>query len=84
MQPVRIESDRITGGYEMKRKNVNSRNAHADREMRGTFLGIAVGAVLYLALICAMKDISFAIVAVAGVSAAVTALAVSVADRLME
>ncbi len=68
----------------MKRKNSNSRDTHADREMRGTFWGIAVGAVLYLALVCALKDVSFAIVGVAGVSAAVTAVAVSVAGRLLE
>ena len=68
----------------MKRSNRKNRDAHAERELRGTFWGIAVSVLLYLVLICAVKNISFVLVAVAGVAAVVTAAVVAVTDRLME
>lgn len=68
----------------MKRRENENRDAHAERELRGTYWGIAVGVLLYLTLICAVKGISFALVAVAAVAVVVTAAAVAVADRLME
>ncbi len=68
----------------MKQRDRKNRDAHAARELCGTYWGIAACVLLYLVLICALKEISFILVAVAGIAALVTAAAMAVADRLME
>lgn len=68
----------------MKQRESKKGNARAERELHGTFWGIAAGVIVYLSLICAVKDISFVLVGVAAAAVILSAAAVAVADLLLE